>query len=103
MIYNIFNIYAIFIIVICYITNFQACGKFNHTGSYSSYNCRMSLLPGISIGVWACVNSPGDQRGILSAKLMNQFALDLLLGKQVYLWCYFILCYSLALCAIEPQ
>ena len=41
----------------------------------------MSLLPDVSIGVWACVNSPGDQRGVYSAKLVNQFALDLLLGK----------------------
>ena len=58
--------------------------KVYHTGSYSSYNCRLTLLPDVSVGVWACVSSPGDNRGVTAAKLVNQFALDLLLGKILF-------------------
>ncbi len=52
-----------------------------HRGSYSSYNSRMTLLREMSVGVWACVNSPGDDRGSTAVNVVNKFALDLLLGK----------------------
>lgn len=64
---------------------YRGLRKVYHTGSYSSYNCRMSLLPDVSLGVWACVNSPGDNRGVHTAKLVNQFALDLLLDVEPWL------------------
>ena len=54
--------------------------KVYHTGSYSSSNCRLSLLPEVHVGVWACVNSPGDARASTAVELVNIYALDLLLG-----------------------
>ena len=41
----------------------------------------MTLLREMSVGVWACVNSPGDNRGSTAVNVVNKFALDLLLGK----------------------
>ena len=52
-----------------------------HTGSYNSYICFLTLLPEVSIGVWACTNSHDDTGGTASTKIVSQFALDLLLGK----------------------
>ena len=55
--------------------------KLYHIGSYSAYDCQMSVLPEVDIGVWACVNSPGDEGGSTAVRLLNMFALDLLLGQ----------------------
>lgn len=41
----------------------------------------MTLLLEVEVGVWACVNSPGDGRGSNAVWLTNMFALDLLLGN----------------------
>ena len=60
--------------------------KVYHTGSYSAYSCRMTLLPEVDVGVWACVSSPGDGRGSTAVELVNTFALDLLLGRCFGRW-----------------
>ena len=57
--------------------------KIGHTGSYSSYNCRLTMLKEASVGVWSCVNSPGDDRGSTAVRLLNLYALDLLLGATL--------------------
>ena len=67
-----------------YIHIFVGRDKILHTGSYSSYNCKMSLLPEEEVGVWACVNSPGDGRGSTAVSLANMYALDLLLGEYSF-------------------
>ena len=55
--------------------------KVFHEGVYSSYNCRMTLLPDVSIGVWVCTTSPSGRTGNFPSMLVHQFAVDLLLGE----------------------
>ena len=50
-----------------------------HTGVYSSYRCRLTLLRGADVGVWACVTSPGWAGGTI-AHVISMYALDFLLG-----------------------
>ncbi|ELU16889.1 hypothetical protein CAPTEDRAFT_195120 [Capitella teleta] len=59
--------------------------KLQHTGSYSSYECHLRLLPDMEIGALACVNSPGDNRGSRSTTLATAFGLDLLLDEDPWL------------------
>jgi len=65
-------------------TPFSGYKKLFHAGVYSSYNCRMTLLPDVSIGVWVCTNSPGGPAANIAVVLLNQFVIDLLLGTRPF-------------------
>ena len=41
----------------------------------------MTILQEMEMGVWVCVNSPGDYRGSYAVEAVSIYALDLLLGE----------------------